>query len=265
MLNMLRADLYKIYKSSTIKLLFGITALCAVIMTIMSYLIPQGKLNTGTTGIGFLFSDINMISILGAALAGVFICSDFENKSIHEAITCGIGRGSIILSKAFSYFCAVAFVLMPYAVAAAIALGTGYNFSMGNVGIGFLNLITENAHRTYGISGVLKLAVVMLTLMLVYVAQLSLCVPLAIVLKKPVFVVAIYYGFTILCAQLIGLRKSSEVFADIFAATPYGGNHTLLTAGSEAGDVIKAIVVNLIFIVIMLAATYGLFRKTEIK
>ncbi|MDF2988856.1 MAG: hypothetical protein K0R50_4366 [Eubacterium sp.] len=265
MLNMIGAELYKMYKSSAIKLIFGITSLCAAIMTVMAYMIPRSKINPGSSGIGFLFSDINVISILGAVMAGVFICGDFDNKTIHEAITCGTKRITIVAGKAIAFFCAVGFILVPYAVAAVVAVSTGADFNMGNVGIGFLYLLTKNSGMAMGFTEIAKLLIVMVTIIIVYIAQLSLCVPLAIAVKRPVLVVAVYYGVTLLNAQLLGLKNSSEVFNNIYSATPYGGDYSFLTIDTAAGDIIKALIVSLICIMVMLAAAHSVFRKSEIK
>lgn len=265
MLNMIHADLYKMYKSSAIKILFGISAICALIMTIMAYMIPLGKIDIGNSGIGFLFSDINVTSILGAAMTGIFICSDFENKSIHQAITGGCGRGTTIVGKAISFFCAIAFITIPYAVAVGIGLGTGNKYSMGSLGLGFLNLLTQGDGKALEAGEILKLLVVMLTLVIVYIAQLSLCVPLAVSIKKPVAVVALYYGFTILTPQLQRLAENSPMLKDITLLTPFGLENTLLNIGSGIDNIVKAFTVSIIFIALMLSITYWLFRKVEVK
>ena len=265
MLNMIRADLFKMSKSSAIKILFGITTLCAIGMLVIAYLIPQGQIAQEYTGFGFMFSDTNMISILGAVIAGVFICGDFDNKTIHDAIAGGCSRVTIIVSKAIVFFCAIAFVLLPYAIITIISLSTGSEFSMGSVAVGFLNIITQNSSIAFQASEFFKLLMVMLTLMIVYAAQLSICVPLALVLKKPVLVVAIYYGCTILCAQLAGLKNSSPMFDNIFSLTPFGGNYMFVTMDSGTGDLVKAISVSLVFIIILIGITYSVFRKAEIK
>lgn len=265
MLNLIRADLFKMRKSMAIKILFGITSVSAVVMAVMAYLIPQGKINDSYTGIGFLLSDINMISILGAVMAGVFICGDFENKTIHDAVANGFGRGSVIVSKAITFFCGIVFILFPYVIVTGIALSTGATFSMGSMAVGLLNVLTSEAGTAFSAAQVWKLLAVMLTLMIVYAAQLSICVPLALVLKKPVLVLALYYGLTILCAQLVGLRGSSSAFDHIFAWTPYGGNYTFISLDTGAGDFFKAILVSLLFIAFMLVITYFAFRKSELK
>lgn len=265
MYNLIGADAFKLSKSLPIKILFGITVVSAVGMTMIAYLIPQGKMDSGMTGIGFMFSDINMISILGAVIAGVYICGDFKDKTIHDAIANGCSRGSVIASKAFLFCCAIAFILLPYAIIIGIALGTGAKFNMGSTAVGFLHLLTTEAGTAFSVSEIWKLLVVMLTLVMVYVAQLSICVPLAFVLKKPVFVVSIYYGFSIFCGQLMGLADNLPMIGRVLACTPYGGNYTFITLDTKMMDMFKAVSVSLVFIIAILAVTYCAFRKSEIK
>ncbi|WP_410512862.1 ABC transporter permease [Paenibacillus sp. BR2-3] len=265
MLNLIQADVFKLRKSMAIKILLAITTVSAAIMAVFAYLIPQGKMDPSMTGLGFMFSDINVISILGGVIAGVMICGDFDNKTIHDSIANGCSRSAVIISKAAVLGFALAFLLLPYAIITGIALSTGSEFSMGSVAVGFLNVLTSVEGTTFSASGVWKMFAVTLTLMIVYVAQLSICVPLAFMLKKPLFVVAIYYGFSILTAQLIRLSESSPVFDRMFSLTPYGGKHAFVTLDTGTGDMVKAIAVGLIFISVMIAVTYSAFRKSEIK
>ena len=136
---------------------------------------------------------------------------------------------------------------------------------MGSMGVGFLNILLSQCGTSFSASEMLKLLGVMLVLMIVYVAQLSICVPLALMLKKPVLVVAIYYGLTIVFGQLATLKNSSKVFDNIFACTPYGGKYSFITTDTGTGYIFKAVFVSLIFIIVMIAITYSLFRKSEIK
>ncbi|MGG4396942.1 ABC transporter permease [Paenibacillus thiaminolyticus] len=261
----MQADVYKLTKSTAIKCILAITTVSAVIMTIIAYLVPQGKVEANLTGLGFMFSDVNLVSILGAVIAGLLICSDFDNKIIHDAIATGNGRGAIITSKAIVYGCALVIILLPYAIVTGIALSTGSTFNMGSIAVGYLNLLTSNGSTPYAASDIWRLASVLFTLMIVYVEQLSICVPLALLLKKPVLVVAVYYGFSILITQLARLSASYEVFDRIFSLTPYGGNYTMVTLNTGTDDMVKAIIVSFIFIIGMVAVAYGTFRKAEIK
>ncbi|HEY5560376.1 MAG TPA: ABC transporter permease [Clostridiaceae bacterium] len=266
MYNLIQADLFKIRKSISIKILVAITTVSSVTMAVMAYLIPQGKLAASMGGIGFMLSDMSMISLLGAVLAGVLICGDFDNKTIHDAIANGCSRGAVIVSKAISFCCALAFIILPYSIVTGIALSTGSKFSMGSTPVaGFLNILTKDGGTAFSSGIILKLLAVMLTLVIVDLAQLSVCVLLSFVLKKPVLVVAIYYGLSFLSGQLAGLRGSSNLFDTIYACTPFGGNYFLTTLNTGTGDLFKAISASLIFILVILAITYGAFRKSEIK
>ena len=265
MYNLIRADLFKIRKSTAAKILFGITTISAVIMAVMAYLIQQGKIAGSMTGIGFMFSDADVISILGAVIAGVFICGDFDNRTIHDAVASGCGRGTIIVSEAITFFCTLVFILLPYAIVTGIALGTGSKFDMGSVAVSFLNILTSEGGKSFSASELWKLIAIMLTLIIVYLGRLSICIPLALVLKKPILVVAIYYGFTIFCASLTVLINSSKLLGRIWDCTPFGGKYSILTMNTGAGDFFKAIAVSLAFIIVMLVITYSIFRKSEIK
>lgn len=265
MINMVHADLFKMFKSNTIKILFGITSLGAILMMVMAYLIPQGKLSENMSGIGFMFSDVNMMSILGAVLAGIFICGDFDNKAIHQAIASGCSRGAVIIGKGIVFFIGIAFLILPYMIVTGIAIATGSKFSMGAIGIGFLNILSNESGKSIDGSMILKLILIMVILVIVYIAQLSICVPLALALKKPVLVIAIFYGLSILSGQLSLLSKSSKPLRNFLYSTPFGGDYSLITLGSETETLVKAILVSLYFTVIMLNITYGIFKKAEIK
>lgn len=265
MYNLLLADLYKLRKSMIIKSLFAITTFSAVVMVLIAYLIPQGKVDASISGFGFMFSDVNMISILGALIAGVYICGDFDNKTIQDAIATGSSRLSIIVSKTAVFAIAIAFILIPYTIVTGVALGMGTDFSMGSIAVGFLHLLTTESGASIAIADIWRLLLIIVTMMVVYIAQLSVCVPLAFVLKKPVGVVAVYYGLTILIAQLIVARETSPILNKIFAWTPFGGNYTFLTLEVPMGDIFKALSVSLLFAMIMLSVAYRVFRKAEVK
>ncbi|MBW4081161.1 ABC transporter permease [Paenibacillus sp. S150] len=265
MYNLISADVFKMRKSAAIKIIFAITAICAAAMSVMAYLIPQGKVDASLSGIGFMFSDMNVISILGAVLAGIYICGDYENKTIHNAISSGVGRGTVIAGKTIVFCGALAVILLPYAIATAIALGTGSEFSTGSVSLGFLNVLTSGAGRGFSASDSMELLVISAVLIIVYMAQLSVTIPLAILLKRPVLVIAIYYGLSVLSGQLAGIAGRSPGFERIFALTPFSGNYTLITLDTGAGEIIQALLVSVLFALVMLAVTYSVFRRSEIK
>ncbi|WBW96293.1 ABC transporter permease [Oceanirhabdus sp. W0125-5] len=265
MINLIRADLFKMRKSKAIKVLCAISTVSAVIMAVMAYMIPQGKIHPDFAELGFMFSDISMIAILGAVMAGVLICGDFSNKTIHDAVATGSSRSTVIVSKGIVFLCAIGCLLLPYIIVIGIGLSSGSEFSMGNSALGFLNLLTTNAGTVLSASEIGKLLAVIFTLIIVYMAQLSICVPLAFVIKKPGFLVGLNYGVSMLSGQLTGFRESSKLFKSIFDCTPFGGKYVFITLDTGIGYIFKAIAVSLIFIIIMFFIAYRTFRRAEIK
>lgn len=263
MYNLISADLFKLHKSIAIKILFLITITTSITMAILSHMIAQGTLSSSTSGIVFLFGDVNVMSILGAVLASIFICGDFDNRIIHDSIVNGYKRSTIIISKSIVFFCSIVFIILPYAITTGIALGTGNKFSISSPTLGFLYLLTKEAGTAFTVSKICKLLAVLLALIIVYVANLSICIPLALTLKKPVLVVAIYYAFSIVCGQLTAIKNT--VLKNVFACTPYGGKYSLLTLSTSTSYIIKSILVSIIFIIVMLIITQFSFRKAEIK
>lgn len=265
MLNMIYADIYKMFKSVTIKMVFAITVLTAVLMAVMGKGIAEGRLSADLGGVAFLFSDVNIISILGGVIAGIFICGDFENKTIHEAIACGCSRGKVIISKAAAFFCGIVILLLPYAAVTGIALSLGGSYNPGKNTLGFFYLLANGSGTALKGSDLPKLIIVMITLIIILAAQLSVCIPLAVLLKKPVLIVGIYYGISILSAQLLVLARNHELFDKVYSLTPFGGKHLFLTLTSGWGYVGQSLAVSLFFIFLMIGITAGIFRKAEIK
>lgn len=265
MFNMIYADIYKMFKSSAVKILFTITAVSSAIMAVLGHLIAEGRINGSFGGIAFLFADINVVSILGGVMAGVFICGDFENKTIHEAIASGSSRGKVVISKAVVFLCGIILLLFPYALVTGIAAGFGSTFNTGKASLGFLYLLTEESGAVLKGGDIPKLIAVMAVLVIVIAAQLSVCIPLAFSLKRPVLVIGIYYAISIVSGQLLGLARNFKVFDKLYSFTPFGGKGMFMSLKMGAGDMGKPIAVSLFFIVLMLLITYGIFRKAEIK
>lgn len=265
MINLIRADLYKMWKSPGIKVLLGLTAIAAVIVTGMAHMIQAGKIGTAAAGIAFLFSDASMLSVLGGVMAGILICGDYENKTIHQAAASGCSRGKIVVSKALSLFCAEFVLILPYVLASIIAIYSGARFSMGQNALGFLHVITSEAGKTPGAGAALRLVGILLTLIIVYTAQLSICIPLAFLLNRPILVVAIYYMFSVLCGQLILVSEQYAWFQKIFQCTPYSGEYYMIDLSVSGRILGRAVLVSSLYMILMIVITYTGFRKKDVK
>ena len=265
MLNLFLSDLYKIRKSTTMRIILAISAVCAVVMALMAYFISTGELGKNLSGINFLFGDANVLCLISAVAAGVFICGDFDNKAIHDTIAAGGGRVAIVVGKALSFFIVMAVLALPYAVTVTIAICTGNRFDMAGVSIGFAHMMTVEGGISVTAAMFGRLLIVMLIQIIVYVGQGSLCVLFSFLFKKPVLVVAVSYVLSILSGQLQSLKGSSELFDRLIACTPYNGDYCFLTTASSSTDLLKAFIASILFSCVVLAVTALFFRKAEIK
>ncbi|WP_438351015.1 hypothetical protein ACP8HI_10410 [Paenibacillus sp. FA6] len=62
-----------------------------------------------------------------------------------------------------------------------------------------------------------------------------------------------------------GFGDHFRVLDRLISGTPYGANYTLVTLDTGTGDIFQAISVSLIFMCVVLASAYSVFRRSEIK
>ncbi|GAA0379569.1 ABC transporter permease [Bacillus horti] len=263
--NLMRADLFKLSKLWSIKILIGILFISAILMTMISYSVAQGDAGQELGGLGALFSDLQMMSLIGSIIAGIFIVGDFKNKTIHDAISTGSSRGTLIAGKTMVYFILVALMILPYALITSMAIFTTDHSYAVLVPSAFLNLLATSTGIEVTALEVLKMIAIFLTVIIVYAGQLSIAVWIAFVLRKTVLVILIGYGVSILSGQLRSLGDSVPMVEKILAFTPYGFDLTLLTLDAEVGVFFKGITISLVFIAIILTLTYVGFKKSEIN
>lgn len=261
MINLLFAGLYKMRKSLFMKVVFLISVVSALIMAWAAHGMAVGTINISATGITAFFSDIQMTALLGSLTAGIFICGDFEDKSIADAVSGGSGRGSVIVTKLLLFIMAILLILLPFFVTAVAAVCAGGEF-MAYVPTTILSLMASAGDTTVTMSVVLKMAAIFGVTLIIYVGQLSLCIFLVFLLKKPVLVVGISYAVSFLGGQLAGIGGKA---GDMLSFTPFGSEFTKLTLGAEAEAFVKPVVSSICFICLVAAATYFIFRKSEIK
>jgi ABC-2 type transport system permease protein len=221
-------------------------------------------MSAGIAGSASGLTEIMIISLLGSLMAGYFICNDFESKTIHDAVACGNGRISVVVSKAFVFVLIVILLLLPYAAASLIGFGTGAEFTKPFGVSAFLSILANEAGLGVTASSVGKILVVSLVTMLVYAARLSICLPIAFKVRKPVVVMAIGFAASFLIDLLAGLTKDVPILGNIISNTPYSLTAAVtMEAGTET--LIKAAGISVLFYVIMSAVTYVLFKRAEIK
>jgi len=266
MFNLIRSDLYKLGKTKSIKILFLIMWICALVVTIVSYLVAQGKVGTEVRGTVSLLTDTIMMSIIGPFLAGVYICGDFENKSIHDAISsCGYSRITVIISKAFVYYLLVMIMMIPYGVVTIIAVASGKEFCNPIVASVYLSILAYKTGLGLTASVFVKMVVIILTMMIVYASQFTICILISFLLRKQALVIGLGIGLTMFLQIAGAVGVKLKVLGDILSKTPFSIGFNVLSMEAGAAVMIKAIGISLFFIIWMLCITNGIFRRSEIN
>lgn len=266
MFNLIKADLFKLGKSMAIKVSFFIMVLSALSITVISYLMGQGSIGIEVGSPASLLADVVMITLIGPVVASIYICGDFEHRTIHSSISSGLNRGTIMLGKGLVYFFLIAIMVLPYSVFTIIAFASGAEFGPPFVGSIFLDILANEQGVNFDAVVFMKIIGITLTMMVVYASQLSICVLLAFLVKnRPVLVSGIGIFFSMMIAQASIVRDSFPLLDAIFSYTPFGMGFKEITMDAEVGVFIKAITVSLIFMIAILIVTYRVFRRSEIK
>jgi len=266
MINIIQADIYKLKRSRAIKILFLIMWGAAAIVTLVSYLVAQGKVGMEISGPISGLSDVMTIAIIGPFLAGIYICSDFSNKSINDTISSsGKGRGVVIVSKAIVLYLLILLMTLPYAIVTIIAFSTGADFSEPFSASVFLNILANPNDIDVTGSAIGKMLGIMLVMMFAYASQMTIVVLLAFLVRKTSLVIFLGFG-SILALQILGgLGTEIAAIETFLNFTPFSVNNSILTMDAEMGSILKAIGISLLFIAWILSITNGTFRKSEIK
>jgi ABC-2 type transport system permease protein len=265
MLNLIYADLYKLSKSTAIKVCIILSCISAIALTYISHSIATGAMSDTIRGSAAGLGDVMIVFLLGSLMAGFLVCSDFESKLIHDAVACGNGRIAVVISKTLVYILLVALLVLPYAIATIVGFCTGAEFTTPFVPSIFLDILANKTGLGLTPAVICKIIVVSLITMLVYAARLSICLPIAFKVRKPVVVMAIGFAFGFLSQLVIALTKDVPILGDILSNTPFAMGDNVVTMEAGAGMLFKVTGSSFVLLIIIAAITYRLFRKAEIK
>jgi len=260
MKNLLKATMYRVIKSTGMKVAAGLTCVAAVFYFVLAKMVAEGTLPAAQAGSVTGLGDAMILWLFGALAVSLLIGSDFEHKTIHGAIR--FGRGKMVVNYMLTYVIVVTVLVLPYTIGSLVCVLSGADFAGAEGTI--ISLYMGNVF-TYeeGMAG--KLLLSYLAGFAVYIGQLSICVPVAMKVKKPVVVTAFGFFFGMITALISTLASEVKMLDNIYQLTPYryGLAETGVTA--ETGDMWMAIVVSLVFTALMGAVSYLVFRKSDIK
>lgn len=264
MLNLLYADLFKLRKTITMKVLLIVMSLSAIGFAAFSHFIANGTIDKSSAGNISALSEVMMMSLLTAIMLGTIVCTDFETKSIHDSVACGNGRFSIVVSKAITFTIVSIILILPYALTVIVCYCTNISFEGGLVLSTTLNIISE-VNDSISISEIVKIIAIFLVQAVMFAARMSIVLPLTFKIKKSFIITAVGFGISGVIDLLINTISDVDIVKKIISFTPYNSKNLVLSLGTSAGSLLKIFVASVIFITIMVFISYNVFKKSEIK
>lgn len=257
MTDLIKTDMFKMFKSSLIKILFCISAVGAGLMLLFAHLVATGDTDIQNTGIASLFADSQIFILLGCVIIGMFFCNDFEYKIIENAVSSGHSRSSVVISKVVSLIILITVLTIPYIVILLVTMAANMEISV-YMQTAYLNIIGLAASGTS--AG--NIIMLIITTILSYSAQVSIGIFIMILVRKPVIVVALSYVILLLLGPVLGLNETTK---DLLTYTPYGIDYSHLVSNIDIFNFIKSIIISIVFIIIVIGISILTFKKTEIK
>lgn len=246
MFNLIRAHCFSLSRARTTWLLFAASVVCALVMLLFLKRIGASESSLG--GIAFFFSDLNVVTLIGAVLATLLISNDFDNRTMQHTISAGHSRAQIVTSKFIVYWLFMCLYLLPFVAASFWIFYADAPYTFGVPMGGMISAMNSTTQISTAVA-------LLLCLVIVYVGQTSLAVMLAFFLKKPTFVIVLFYAISVLCGQLAANNLNWLNW------TPFGGDAITVTADSS---LLAICLVSLRFISICVGITILYFRKTDI-
>lgn len=261
MKSLFSATIYRMRKSAGAKIAIGLLFVAAILYYVLAAMIAAGKLDAASSGSITGLGDSMMIWLFGSLVTGILVGTDFEAKTIHGAIK--FGRKKIMANYMLAFAAAVIIMVLPYTLGSIICIVSEVNMH-GAEGTAISIFMSNILEYTENVS-VGKLLLSYIAYAIVYIGQLSVCIPVAIKLKKTVAVTAFGFFFGMITALLATLASKVTLLDHIYQWTPYHYGIAQLGVNAETSDMFMGIVVSLIFAGIMGLLSFCILKKADIK
>lgn len=259
----IKADLYKLRKTTTIYILFSISLVTALIVLFVMNQMATGDMSADMGTNISLITDTMLVGIFGGIIIGDLVVEDFSTKFIHNKIMSGKGRKSIILSKVVSFIIYFSIVLSPYFIIAIVAAACGKKFApLLGIPSAFFDLIAGYSSQSN--SEMLKYILLAVVIIVIYIARLSICFPFAFKIQKKIPVLVVGFVTSFIFDIVFSLVKDINVLSDFVKLLPYY-QMTQITIDASSKNIIGALASSVVFLAVMVEITYLLFKKSEIK
>jgi len=261
MLNQLNACVYQVVRSAAFRSAMAACAVAGAVYVLLSHLIATGSVSSQVGASAQSVSDVILIPLFGALLAGIVVGSDFEIRTIHDHLL-STSRLNIVASRMIVVVLGVMAFFLPYGIAAGLGLRLSSKFSSLLPTLP-INIVTNPTHapvnaHTFGV-------VALLTIVqgLIFAAEVAPCVPFAFWVRKPIAVTAFGLLGTFLAQSVASFLVSRSATKALAQATPWG--FTSLGLDSSAATMGKGIAVALSWILIFGVWAWLVFRRSDVK
>lgn len=254
MVNLIKAEIFKLKKNKAFKVLAILIIAYALILSLLyTSLLGDWLLSDADASFFGIFvkclGNVNVILYLVVSIfAGLFICNDFENKIVQNTISSGVSRLQFLFTKSVVYSISICLFMLIIPFITGILASTKYGFG------------------TITMAGLLKLILITLAMIMVYTSLVLTCVLIAFSFKT--------VGATISISMvwfLIGLNICDtflpriKVIGKIFNYLPTNLYSSILSLDASFSSIQILLLSTVLVSLITFFITYILFKKSELK
>lgn len=268
MINLMKADFYRMKRTKAVYILLAILTVCAVLATIFSYQMEHTQISKKLVQQASGLADMMTMVVAGPFLAGIVICSDFQTKTIHDSILYANGRRVVVFSKLLTYSMLIMSFLLPYALCTLVGFISGRTFSSTYshaIDSVFFSLLANETGAKADAANLGKMIAIIITVMLIYAARMSINIVLVYTIRKPVIVVGAGIAIQLILSLVGPLSLTSDLGEALIGWTPFASYGSVLTLDAEWGKIISTAGVSLAFLGMINAITGGVFQNADIK
>lgn len=269
-MNVLKCEFIKLGKSLAFKVTLAVVCMGSMIYGLT---VANAEVNYNSPyfdGLNLLiaFLEDNMFYVIvDSIIAALFICNDFENRTIQESITCGNSHLSIVAAKVFVYTVSIMAVSLPYSLisAAFVAAKSGWGLetcgASGDEQIGKMLL----AGLTIFFSYLPMIMFFVFTSFLVRKIGVSFAINIPVMLVASNLISSFMHSFandfkllkTIYDYSLLGINYKPFEYMNIF-------NENVL-ANVNIQNYLPIIIAGIVWSALMFAATVVVFKNRDLK
>lgn len=247
MYNIICMEFYKLKRLKSFKIM--LLALLSISLFFCLSLVYQGKNTNGMVGFTDAIWDNGLMMIFCSIFAGLFIGSDFTNKTINMQVSSGQKRDNVLIGKSVVFFVASSLIILIYPIMSAIIdtiyMGWGSPFTIDTV---------------FYILRVVFLSVIL------SIGTSSFFVLFAFLFKDTGKTIGVSVVFGILASIILEFSSNYHpILKTIYQFSTFNQSKFITNVGMTTTEIITACLSGVFTILIILSITYLVFRRSELK